>query len=223
MQLVRVAIVDDHQVVIEGLSHFFRTCPDIVVAGTASTTGSGLALVRNARPDVAIVDLSLPCAHDTATLECHSNGINLITELHRLFPELAILAWAARPAPILREYATRVGAAGFLAKTASGAEIIDTVRTLQQGKTTDAPFTPIETLTRRELQVLYFLAQGHTYSQIADLLALSCSTVKGYVKDIYVKLAVSSRHDAASLACQLLSQDEPERIKVARCHDFSAH
>lgn len=151
--------------------------------------------------EVALVDLGLPGLR----------GAELISRLRELRPEVACVAYTVYEDPNSVFAALRAGAVGYLVKGESGARLLDSLRTLEEG---GAPLTPrvarlilgefhrIEPcpLSDRELQVLSALSTGQTYKEVAGFLVVSGHTVHTHVKNIYEKLQVRGRREAVNKA-----------------------
>ena len=183
----------------------------MTVVGTASSADRGLMLIRDTLPDVAIIDLSLPCAdRELLTPGLYGYGVCLIDECRQQFPNMIALALTGLPSPVHREAALQAGAHGFLSKVCSGPEIAEAVRTASRGEIFHdcEPSVPMESLTRRELEILHLISQGLTDQQIAYQLHISLNTVGSHRKNVYGKLNISNRVEATSLAlCQISLQE----------------
>jgi len=203
MNEIRIAIVDDHPIARDGLCQFLDACPDMTVVGTASTADSGLALIRDTQPEVAIIDLHLPCADQKLfTPGVYGYGVSLVFECLQQFPTMIVLALTGLPSAVYKEAVLQTGAHGFLSKAYSGPEIADAIRRTYKGERLHEceGSTPVESLTQRELEILHLISQGLTEQQIAYRLHISLNTVATHRKNVYSKLNISNRVEAASLA-----------------------
>jgi DNA-binding NarL/FixJ family response regulator len=212
---ITVVICDDQAVVREGLAAILGTVPRIAVIGLASHGGEALSLIAQHQPQVVLMDLNMP----------EMNGVQATRKIREQFPEVGVL--------VLTTYATdewvfdaiRAGARGYLLKdtrrddlvraiegTALGKSYIDPdvagklVAHIAQPLSAPAPFeTPhiVEQLTEREIHVLRLLVQGLSNPEIARQLHLAPGTVRNYVSEIFTKLGVSDRTQAAVMAMRM--------------------
>src|SRR6516164_5812083 len=120
----KVLIVDDHPVVREGLAMHLATQPDLEVCGEAEDLPGALALMASARPDVAIIDISLK----------NSNGIELIRRIKDRGDPVRILVWSMYPENLYAERALRAGAQGYLNKGQATHCVLDAIRAILQGR-----------------------------------------------------------------------------------------
>lgn len=203
---VRVVIVDDHSLVREGTTELLNQEEDFEVVGTAGNGEEGLELIETLRPDVALVDVNLP----------GMSGVEMAKDLLTRHPELKILILSAYDDYAYVTEALDAGVAGYMLKTATGKELVDAIRTVFDGvfvldksvsarlarhwRHEDSQNSPIETLTRREREVLDLLAKGMSNKHVASDLSLGLRTVEGHVSNILAKLGVSSRTEAVLLA-----------------------
>ncbi len=209
-QTIRVVLVDDHPIFLQGLLEFLEHEPDIVCVGTAHTEEEALELIPQVRPDVAVLDVCLPSA----------SGPALARRLRELMPGLIILALSGFNTEDLVIQMIRAGASGYLLKTATGAEIAEAIRRAVRG---EAPLTPAvasrvlqqirhlsqvqaqaaaraDGLTERELEILQLVAHGKSNREIAQALFLSERTVENHLQNIYRKLNVHDRTQATLIA-----------------------
>src|SRR5437899_8731495 len=121
---VRILIVDDHPVVREGLALQIATQPDLEVCGEAEDVAGALALVESARPDVAIIDISLK----------NGNGIDLIRRIKAHQGSLPILVWSMYPENLYAERALRAGARGYLHKGQATRQLLEAIRAVLAGR-----------------------------------------------------------------------------------------
>ena len=184
MTTIRVLLVDDHSVVIEGLSMVLSRFDDFALVGTAHGGAEGVARVAELLPDVVLMDLSMPDV----------NGVEAIRRIRAGHPQVKILALTAFLEHRLVLKAVEAGATGYLLKTASGDELAAAIRTVASGGSVLAPEalpllakTPVSIghdLTPRELDVLGQLTNGLSNKHIAAELGLSPGTVRIHVSNI---------------------------------------
>lgn len=196
---IRVFLADDHAMVRAGLRMVFGATPDVVVVGEA---GDGWSVVRElAREDlgvdVLVLDLSLP----------RLNGIEVLERVLQARPGLAVLALSMYPEEHFARTLVASGAAGYLSKSGSEADLVDAVRTVAAGRVflsraaalarSDRPH---HRLTARELQVFLLLVTGRSVTDIAAELDLGQSTVSTHVARIRGKLDVAGVAEMVSYA-----------------------
>lgn len=203
--MIRLVIADDHQIVREGLRLFLDAQPDMEVVAEAANGREALAAVRQHRPDVLLLDLIMP----------EMDGLAVLRELANedVGVKALVLTSASDDRMVLP--AVRAGAAGYVLKTISAAELAEAVRKVIRGEPVLHPeITRMlmrevrrgpgavagETFTQRELDVLSLLAHRLTNKEIAAELGISETTVKTHVRNILSKLGVSTRAEAARYA-----------------------
>ncbi|MEV4675682.1 response regulator transcription factor [Actinomadura sp. NPDC049382] len=197
--MLRVMIVDDHPIVREGLRGMLAAEPDIEVAGEAASGDEAVALVPRVRPDVVLMDLRMPSG----------DGVSAIERLpgHRIL----VLTTFQDDADIVR--AIEAGAAGYLLKDASRADLAAAVRDAAAGRRVLSPevsarLTAVDqtpappVLSAREAEVLALVAEGLTNAQIGERLYIGQATVKTHLLRIFTKLGVSDRTAAVMTALQ---------------------
>ena len=205
MDAIRVMVVDDHDVVREGITGFLNAFDDLELVGEARDGESALALYGQVQPDVILMDIVMPVM----------DGVEATQQILARYPEakIVILSSFSDEANVLR--ALQAGALSYLLKNASIHEVVRTIRAAYSGESTLAPDAAqalIQSrirppaanynLTERELEVLALMIKGHSNPQIAAQLYLSRSTVKFHVSTILAKLGVSSRTEAVGLAVE---------------------
>jgi DNA-binding NarL/FixJ family response regulator len=193
---IRVFLANAHVTFADSLQALLEAQRDINVVGKAANGHDAVRRARRLRPDVAIVAISLP----------GMNGIDATARLRDLAPSTAVVVLSGGlPAEYLHR-ALRVGAMGYLTKEASGAEVVDAVRTVSRGKrylsrriTTamihdyialNPSATPLESLSSRERQVLQLIVEGEPSERVAAVLSLSPKTVDTYRSRIRQKLGI---------------------------------
>lgn len=205
----KILIVDDHPVVREGLAMHLAAQPDLEVCGEAEDLAGALALVASARPDLAIIDISLK----------NSNGINLIRRIKDRHPEVRILVWSMYPESLYAERALRAGAQGYLNKGQATHHVLEAVRAILQGqvyvsaktanqllqrvvgrKPEDRP--AIDSLSDRELEAFQLIGEGMTTEAIAEKMHVSPKTVETFRARIKEKLGISNFPELIQQATQ---------------------
>ncbi|EMQ2875310.1 LuxR family transcriptional regulator [Vibrio cidicii] len=201
---IRIVIVDDHQVVLDGFMARLEIEPEIEVVGTASNGLEALDAVRRHKPDVVLMDISMPIM----------NGIEATRLIKEEFPECKVLMLTMHDN---REYIMKVmqeGAVGYMLKEISAEKMVQAIKTVNQGSTyfcesvTQTLFTQeivpaaqrANPLSRREEAVLKLVAQGHSSKKIATLLDISYRTVETHRHNIKHKLDLHSTAELAKYA-----------------------
>ncbi|MGW4797860.1 response regulator transcription factor [Nonomuraea sp. NPDC004297] len=196
--MLRVLIVDDHPVVREGLRGMLEREPDIEVVGEAGSGGEAVAVVPRLRPDVVLMDLRMP----------GGDGVEAIARLGA-GERVLVLTTYEDDGEILR--AVAAGAAGYLLKDVSRADLAAAVRAVARGETVLAPSVArlldarreAPALSEREREVLELVAEGLTNAAIGRRLYIGEATVKTYLLRVYAKLGVSDRTSAVLVALDL--------------------
>ncbi len=198
---LRVMLVDDHALVREGIRHVLAGTPGVEVVAEASDGEMALELARDARPDVVVLDLSLPGA----------GGLEVTTRLRDLLPAVRVLILSVHDHQEYVVGAVRAGAQGYLRKDTSPAELRAALRAVAQGESYFSPpvarhlsaalrgdppaddaGTRLARLTPREREVLGGIAAGETSRAIAARLGLSPRTVETYRENLARKLDIKT-------------------------------
>jgi NarL family two-component system response regulator LiaR len=205
---IRVLIVDDHQVVRQGLRTFLELHDDVVVVGEASDGVTAVEMVRQFEPDVVLMDLVMPrldgiaATRQVKSLEIHTKVIALtsFTEDDKVFP------------------AIQAGASSYLLKDVSPDDLVEAIRAVHRGEARLHPDiarklmeqvahqaspsrgAPADDLTERELDVVRLVAQGLSNLEIAQALFISAKTVKTHISNILSKLDLQDRTQLAIYA-----------------------
>ncbi|MCM4085073.1 response regulator [Paractinoplanes hotanensis] len=200
---IAVLLVDDHPVIRAGIRAMLHDVTDLHVVGEAETGDGAVAAARELTPDVVLMDLRMP----------GGDGVTATAAIRAELPgtRVVILTTYETDGDILR--AVEAGAAGYLLKDTSPAELADAVRAAARGETVLSPSVTArlvdrlrpgrpETLSRREVDVLRLVAAGHTNAEIGRALFITEATVKTYVVRIFTKLGVSDRTAAVMAAVQ---------------------
>jgi len=202
--MIRVLIVDDHDVLGSSLAHALGHEDDIIAVGVAGTLARARELIRTTTPDVVLLDHRLP----------DGNGVDAIGELRALRPSMQVVVLTASPAEQVMLGAIQAGASGFLSKTRSLPEVTGAVRAAAAGEAVISPemlarllprmqrggSASHTALTEREREVLSLLADGLTNAAIAERLVVSVHTVRNHVANLSAKLGARSKLEALSIA-----------------------
>lgn len=202
---IRVMIVDDHDVLRNGLAVFLSTCSDIELVGEAATGHEAVQQCETLQPDVVLMDLIMP----------EMDGVTAIRLIKQRYPQVHVVALTSFDDGDLVQSALQAGALSYLLKNISADELIMAIRSAYGGKVTlspeiaqvlistvsRTPRTDYE-LTGREQEVLALMAKGLSNHEIAQRLSITHFTVKKHVSNILAKLDVSSRTEAVAFAIQ---------------------
>jgi two-component system, NarL family, response regulator LiaR len=205
MDKIRIIIADDHAVVREGTRTLLEREEDMEVVGEARDGEEAVKLIEKLKPDVAILDISMP----------KLSGIEVTKQVKSSLPSTAILILTAYDNDEYIFALLEAGAAGYLLKDVPGGEIVEAVRAVYSGESVLHPSiarkviqraiissvksteqqTEIE-LSEREREVLKLAAKGFKNKDIAESLCISIRTVQGHINSIFRKLSVGSRTEA---------------------------
>lgn len=208
-KLIRVAIVDDHELFVDGIEALLHNDPQIDFVGKCSTGKSILGLLEENPAAVLLLDISLP---DTS-------GIDLCAEIRLRFPSVRILALSMHNDQSLIARMLSAGASGYVLKNAGKEELLTAIKNIHAGQKyysgavteallkqsvlqiSDSPSPTPPRLSRRELEVLKLITEGLTNKEIANKLFISQKTVETHRMNLMYKLNV---HNAASLSAEAL-------------------
>jgi two-component system response regulator DevR len=214
--VIRVFLVDDHEVVRRGVRELLESAGDIEVVGEAGTAAEALRRVAATSADVAVLDVRLP----------DGSGIEVCRDLRSLLPDLKCLMLTSYNEDEALFDATMAGASGYVLKEVRGADLIDGVRRVAAGESLLDPVITArflerlrnpprdaltDSLTPQESVILNHLADGLTNHQMAQLMFLADKTVKNYVSNLLTKLGMSHRTQAAVYAARLAERRATHR------------
>ena len=199
---IRILIADDHGVLRAGLRALLNTEPDLEVVGEAVDGHQALRLAGELRPDVVVLDISMP----------GPDGIAVTRQLKRKWPDIRVLILTVHEDESLLREAIRAGASGYILKRAVESELISAIHAAWRGELyvhpamtrallkdlqlTSSPSldeAPVESLTPREVEVLQLIAKGYTNRQAAEILSISVRTVESHRANLTGKLGLRSR------------------------------
>ncbi|HKZ55855.1 MAG TPA: response regulator transcription factor [Anaerolineales bacterium] len=203
----RVLITDDHAIVRTGLRTLLKTDASLELVAEASGGYEAIDLVEKTRPDVLLLDLSMP----------DLDGIAVTKKIKPRFPDVRILILTIHEDQAMLREAIRAGASGYILKRAAEGELISAIHVIMRGdmyidpamvralleETVSRPSPQPETseaLTPREIDVLKYIVQGYTNRQIGEELNLSVRTVEGHRANLSGKLGLHSRVDLVRYA-----------------------
>ena len=190
----RVLLADDHAVLRAGLAALINAQPDMEVAGEAGDGAEALEQAARLRPDVVLLDLTMP----------NRSGFDALRDLVRQCPESRVLVLTMHDDPAYGRSVMAAGALGYVTKKAADREVLSAIRAVRDGRrfvdiTQAEAMLPIaqrpprDILSRRECEVLGLLAHGLTYQEIAERLAVSIKTVETYLGRASQKLGLKRR------------------------------
>jgi DNA-binding NarL/FixJ family response regulator len=199
-ETVRILVVEDHNVVRQGLVALIKTVPDMSVIAEAADGAEAVELFRKHQPDVTLMDLRLP----------RMSGVDAIKTIRSEFPAARVIVLTTFDGDENIFRALQAGARGYLLKDMFGDELMEAIRTVHAGKTRIPPEIAQRlaermggpSLTNRELEVLGLIVSGKSNREIGNELAISEATVKTHINNILGKLGVSDRTQAATTAIQ---------------------
>ncbi|HHY27374.1 MAG TPA: response regulator transcription factor [Desulfitobacterium dehalogenans] len=207
---LRIVLADDHAVLRAGLKVLLNAEPDLEVIGEASDGVEAIARVDDLRPDLLLLDLTMP----------KLNGVDCIEELLKKHPGLKILVLTMHDDEEYLKAVLRIGAKGYVLKKAADVELLSAIRTVARGemfiyptmaaelvyrhwvssKELEKESKKLKKLSERELEVLRYLALGHTNQDIAEFLHVSVKTVETYKARVMEKLEMHKRAELVRYA-----------------------
>ena len=208
MKKLRILLADDHKIVREGLKLLINSQPDMQVVGEAANGKEVLVKARELKPDVVVMDLSMP----------ELNGLQATERLKAERPEMKVVALTAHEDESYLRQLCKVGAAGYVLKRSAGDELVKAIGTVAKGgvhfeatlaskalarQVTGSPMkgeSHTSELSEREKEVLITLAWGYSNKEIAGRLNLSVKTVETYKLRIGEKLGLRSRTEMVQYA-----------------------
>lgn len=202
---VRLILVDDHKILRDGLRLRLQQEPDFTVVGEAASAQDTYACVEKTKPDLVIIDVDLP----------DESGIVATQRLHNSHPAIKVLVLTGMTDPKVAQDVLMAGASGFLRKEEASEELVRAIRTVMSGKNylspdaataltaalKEQPLRAAEpVLTERELDFLKGLAEGKSYKEIAEEMALSVKSIEAYRARLVKKIGCSTRAELVRYA-----------------------
>jgi DNA-binding NarL/FixJ family response regulator len=208
--MIRVFLLDDHEVVRRGLRQLLEDAGDIEVVGESGLAAEATARIPALRPHVAVLDARLP----------DGSGIDVCRDIRSVDPTINALILTSYDDDEALFAAILAGASGYVLKQVGGSDLVETIRRVAAGQSLIDPTLTarvldrvrngeqspeeLSMLTEREREIITLIAEGLTNRQIGNRLHLAEKTVKIYVSSILAKLGLESRTQAAVLATRLL-------------------
>ena len=204
MQKIRILVVDDHNIVRDGICALLALAADIEIVGEASNGMEALEKVRQIAPDMVLMDIAMPIM----------DGLEATRRIHKEFSKIKVLVLTQYDEENYIFPVIEAGACGFISKTAASSELTSGIRAVYRGDSFLSPTAarilvedyrqranvkdnhdPYKELTNRERDILKLLAEGYTVQEIADMLVISPKTVEGHKTNLMAKLGIHSRVD----------------------------
>lgn len=204
---MKIVIVDDHELVREGLKKVLLKEPDIKLVGEAKSAAELFNVLKETEVDLVILDITLP----------GRSGLDIIGDIKNLNPHLRVLILSMHPEERFALRALKAGAAGYLSKEAAAKELVNAVRKINSGgryiSSTLAEHLadnidkeigklPHETLSNREFEIFRLIAKGKSVGQIADELMLSVNTITSYRSRMMEKMNFSTNAEIVRYAIE---------------------
>lgn len=194
--MIRLVIADDHELIREGVKKLVRSCTDLKFVGEAATLAQALALLAQARPDVLVLDISLPDA----------DGLDGLHAVRRHFPDVTVVMLSMHPEERYAPGALRAGALAYVPKAAAANELVQAVRHAGGGRVwrsqASASLPEVQPparktaahhrLTPRESDIVALIGAGLQVKQVAAELGISVSSVNTYRSRIFRKMGLAS-------------------------------
>jgi DNA-binding NarL/FixJ family response regulator len=213
--MTRVVIIEDHTLVRQSLVKTLEAEPGFEVVGEAGRGDEGLNLIREHKPDLAILDITMP----------GGNGLEIAAQLRQAAPDVRFLFLTMHEDDASISRAIGIGADGYVLKTASTDELLQAVKAVAEGGSYLSPAIARRVidlaggkrggsgsrLTERELVILRLLSEGNRPAEVASKLFVSIKTVKNHLTSIYSKLGVATGAQAVAEAFRLGLVSSPPR------------
>lgn len=211
----RIVIVEDHPLMREGLVQLVETEDDLVVVGTAANAQTALQVIAETRPDLVVMDITLP----------GTSGLNLLTDLHSTYPEMLLLVVSMHDEFLYAKRALRAGASGYIMKDAEAKDTLKAIRHVLSGhvyvsekmagqilqvfsqRRCRESLSPIDVLSDREFQVFRMIGEGFGTRMIAEQLHLSAKTVDVHKCNIKQKLGLKNASELVHYAVHYLTTE----------------
>jgi DNA-binding NarL/FixJ family response regulator len=203
---VRVLIVEDHQIVADGLTALLNGQKDMTVVGNVGSVAESAATAAELRPDIVLLDFRLN----------DGTGADAAAAIRRVAPNAKHIFLTREDSDVARYAALESGASGFIHKSRAAAEVVDAIRKVAAGGTLITPSaiatlinrrrqmdSQRESLTAREKEVLRLMAEGVSSRDIASKLGISYATVRTHIRSLDAKLGVHSKVQAIVKAREL--------------------
>jgi DNA-binding NarL/FixJ family response regulator len=206
----QILIVDDHPMMRQGLGQLISAESDLAICGEANNAENALDLINTVKPDLVLVDISLP----------GKNGLELIKDFQALQPGLHVLVISMHDESLFAERVLRAGGRGYIMKQEGGKKLMQAIRQVLEGKIyvsekmssnilemfsgrrAGAESSPLEKLTDREFEIFQLISQGKSTRDIAEKLHLSVKTVDVHRANVKAKLKLTSASELVRFAAR---------------------
>lgn len=200
---IRVMLIDDHNIVRDGLKMLFKLNEDIIVCGEAGSLKEAIEVIPKANPDVILLDFKLP----------DGDGVNGCNIIKRNYPDIKVIILTAYSQNHLVMESMQAGADGYLLKNIQYESLVNTIKLVYQGahildsSVSERVISNIkignmknedDELSPRESNILQLISTGKSNKEIAEILSISDKTVRNYISILFKKINVTNRTEAAS-------------------------
>lgn len=185
--MIKIMVVDDHKMIVDGLEHLINESATACVVGKAYSAAECWNLLENGQPDVLMLDIGLP----------DDNGIHVCSKIKEKYPQVGVLMLTSYNELSTITRALNAGANGYVLKNAMPEELLEGIQAVASGKRflceeVDAVLKNSESnlleFTRREMELLQLIAEGYTLPEQADKMCLGYNTIRGYRQKLNIKL-----------------------------------
>ena len=206
---IKVAIIDDHELVRRGLKDLFESDDELQVVAQAGNAYDGLQMIKSLLPDVAVLDVRLP----------DGNGVELCREIQSQVPSVKVIMLTSYADDEALLGAILAGASGYVLKDIKGEVLIKSIHKVAAGESildehaadrvktrlrkSGSPAADIADLSEQERRIIALIGEGLTNRQIAEQMFIAEKTVKNYVSSLLAKLGLERRTQAASLVTRV--------------------
>jgi DNA-binding NarL/FixJ family response regulator len=204
---IRVMLVDDHEIVRQGIRSLVESMPDCVLCAEAADGEAAIKAAPEARPDVVVLDVSMP----------KISGLDVMVELKKLLPAAEILVLTMHDSEKIMAQALRAGARGYVNKTETGERLVEALTAVSRHQTYFSPSVSetllhfylgadgeqdTEQLTPRQRQIVKLVAEGNSNKRIAHILKISIKTVETHRSEAMRRIGAKSSADLALYAAR---------------------
>jgi DNA-binding NarL/FixJ family response regulator len=198
--MIRVAIAEEHAIMRWALREALAQIPDLQIVGDAGNVEDALAMIRRVKPEVLLLDLTLP----------DHSGYDVLAEIRELEASPLVVVLASRIEPTYAARAITAGAHGYVGKSSPPEQLLEAIRAVSRGERVVPPGVeallaagdghPASALTKRELQVMELIARGMTNREIAEYLAVSVRTIDTHRGHVLKKLGLRNNSELTRFA-----------------------